>query len=80
MLTPRSRASVIVPERQVALDADVADEAPLRAGAPTWLAFVNTDDLRRGDGGRRADVLLDFDDFVDWLQANEVLDAERAAG
>jgi predicted RNA-binding Zn ribbon-like protein len=80
VLTTRPRPPVLVPERQVDLDAGAADEAPTHAGAPTWLAFVNTDDLRRGDGGRRADVLLDFDAFVDWLQANDVLDAERSAG
>ncbi|MDF1503572.1 CGNR zinc finger domain-containing protein [Roseisolibacter sp. H3M3-2] len=55
-----------------------------RAHEPAWLAFVNTDDgrrdeLRRADG-RRADVLTDFDAFVDWLQENDVVDAERAAG
>jgi hypothetical protein len=54
--------------------------ADARAVDPVWLAFVNTDDQRRGESGRRADVLLDFDEFVDWLQACDVLDAERASG
>jgi predicted RNA-binding Zn ribbon-like protein len=54
--------------------------ADTRAVDPVWLAFVNTDDQRRGESGRRADVLLDFDAFVDWLQACDVLDAERASG
>src|SRR5687768_4535028 len=49
-------------------------------GDRLWLDFVNTDDTRRTDGVRRPDVLLDFDLFVEWLQAADVLDAERAAG
>lgn len=88
-LTSRARpADVLITSRLGRADAtadahpasSVATEGPARGAAPKWLAFVNTDDLRRGDGGRRADVLLDFDAFVDWLQANDVLDAERASG
>jgi predicted RNA-binding Zn ribbon-like protein len=49
-------------------------------GDRLWLDFVNTDDTRRTDGGRRVDVLRDFDLFVEWLQAAAALDVERAAG
>jgi predicted RNA-binding Zn ribbon-like protein len=38
-----------------------------------WLDFVNTD-----SGGRGTDALNDFGRFVGWLEAAEVLDAERA--
>ena len=38
-----------------------------------WLDFVNTD-----SGGRGTDALNDFGRFVSWLEAAEVLDAERA--
>jgi predicted RNA-binding Zn ribbon-like protein len=69
----------IAPARDGAVPA-----AEARAHEPAWLAFVNTDDVRRDEvrraDGRRADVLTDFDAFVDWLQANDVVDAERAAG
>src|SRR6476620_2610393 len=39
-----------------------------------WLDFVNTD-----TGVRGADALHDFDRFVLWLEAANVLDAERSA-
>src|SRR3954454_13052054 len=42
-----------------------------------WLDFVNTDDVRRGV---RFDALREFETFVQWLEAANVLDAERAAG
>jgi predicted RNA-binding Zn ribbon-like protein len=58
--------------------------SPLLAAPPItlmgdrlWLDFVNTDDPRRS---RAEDVLLDFDAFLHWLRAAEVLDAERAGG
>lgn len=46
-------------------------------GERLWLDFVNTDDVRRG---MRVDLLRDFDAFVRWLEAAELLDAERAGG
>ena len=46
-------------------------------GERLWLDFVNTDDLVRG---QRADALVDFDAYVEWLQGATVLDAERAVG
>jgi predicted RNA-binding Zn ribbon-like protein len=46
-------------------------------GERLWLDFINTDDVRRGV---RVDVLRDFNLLVQWLEAAEVLDAERAAG
>jgi predicted RNA-binding Zn ribbon-like protein len=39
-----------------------------------WLDFVNTDATARG-----TDALYDFERFVHWLEAAQVLDAERAA-
>jgi predicted RNA-binding Zn ribbon-like protein len=60
--------------------AHVAEEPFALVGERLWLDFVNTDDTRPVDGRRRDDVLLDFDLFVDWLLAADVLDAERAAG
>jgi predicted RNA-binding Zn ribbon-like protein len=39
-----------------------------------WLNFVNTDAAERG-----TDALSDFERFVRWLEAVEVLDAERGA-
>ena len=55
-------------------------------GARLWLDFVNTDDAPRALAGERpaapgrVDALLDFDRYVAWLEAAELLDAERAAG
>jgi predicted RNA-binding Zn ribbon-like protein len=56
------------------------DARTLRAGQPfvlvaerLWLDFVNTDAVAGG-----TDALHDFDRFVRWLEAAEVLDAERA--
>ena len=46
-------------------------------GERLWLDFVNTDDLRRGV---RFDALREFEAFVQWLEAANVLDGERAAG
>jgi predicted RNA-binding Zn ribbon-like protein len=46
-------------------------------GGRLWLDFVNTEDVARD---RRVDGLVDFDAYIDWLQATAVLDAERAAG
>jgi len=46
-------------------------------GERLWLDFVNTDDLRRGV---RFDALREFETFVQWLEAANVVDAERAAG
>ena len=61
-----------------------AASLPLRDNAPfifigerLWLDFVNTDDLRRGV---RYDALREFETFVQWLEAANVVDAERAAG
>ena len=60
--------------------------ASFRSGAPPrrvpfafvaerlWLDFVNTD-----AGARGTDALHDFSHFTDWLQAAQVLDAERAS-
>ena len=39
-----------------------------------WLDFVNSDTGRRGN-----DALLDFERFVQWLEAAQVFDAERAS-
>lgn len=46
-------------------------------GERLWLDFVNTDDVRRGI---RSDALHEFETFVQWLEAANVLDGERAAG
>jgi len=46
-------------------------------GERLWLDFVNTDDLRRGV---RFDALREFETFVRWLEAANVLDGERATG
>ena len=45
-------------------------------GERLWLDFVNTEDTSRG---ARIDALVEFDEFVGWLQTATVLDAERAA-
>ena len=39
-----------------------------------WLDFVNSDNIVRG-----GDALYDFERFVRWLEAAQLLDAERAA-
>jgi predicted RNA-binding Zn ribbon-like protein len=39
-----------------------------------WLDFVNSDNIVRG-----SDALYDFERFVHWLEAAQLLDAERAA-
>ena len=46
-------------------------------GERLWLDFVNTDDVRRGV---RFDALREFETFVQWLEAANVVDPERAAG
>jgi predicted RNA-binding Zn ribbon-like protein len=46
-------------------------------GERLWLDFVNTDDVRRGV---RFDALREFEIFVQWLEAANVVDPERAAG
>ena len=46
-------------------------------GERLWLDFVNTDDLRRGV---RFDALREFETFVQWLEAANVVDGERSAG
>lgn len=46
-------------------------------GERLWLDFINTDDVRRG---AHVDALRDFSMLVQWLEAADVLDAERAAG
>lgn len=46
-------------------------------GERLWLDFVNTDDVRRGV---RFDALHEFETFVQWLEAANVVDGERAAG
>jgi len=54
------------------------DETPFTfIGERLWLDFVNTDDLRRGV---RFDALREFETFVQWLEAANVVDGERAAG
>ena len=69
-------------------DSSVADTAPAPLtsrdetpftfiGERLWLDFVNTDDLRRGV---RVDALREFETFVQWLEAANVVDGERAAG
>jgi len=45
-------------------------------GERLWLDFVNTEDTSRG---ARRDALVEFEEFVRWLQAAMVLDVERAA-
>ena len=64
--------------------ADTTRAAPRRddpsfifIGERLWLDFVNTDDVRRGV---RFDALHEFETFVQWLEAANVLDEERAAG
>lgn len=44
-------------------------------GGRLWLDFVNTDDARLGV---RLDTIVSFERFVDWLEAAQVVDAERA--
>lgn len=46
-------------------------------GERLWLDFVNTDDVRRGV---RFDALHEFETFVQWLEAANVVDTERSAG
>ena len=46
-------------------------------GERLWLDFVNTDDVRRGV---RFDALREFETFVQWLEAANVVDGERASG
>jgi predicted RNA-binding Zn ribbon-like protein len=46
-------------------------------GERLWLDFVNTDDVRRGV---RFDALREFETFVQWLEAANVVDGERAGG
>ena len=46
-------------------------------GERLWLDFVNTDDVRRGV---RFDALREFETFVQWLEAANVVDGERSAG
>ena len=46
-------------------------------GERLWLDFVNTDDMRRGV---RFDALREFETFVQWLEAANVVDGERSAG
>ena len=64
--------------------ADTRAASPLTRDAPfifigerLWLDFVNTDDLRRGV---RYDALREFETFVQWLEAANVVDVERATG
>ena len=46
-------------------------------GERLWLDFVNTDDVRRNV---RFDALREFETFVQWLEAANVVDGERASG
>jgi len=46
-------------------------------GERLWLDFVNTDDVRRGT---RVDLLRDFESLVRFLEAEDILDQERASG
>ena len=46
-------------------------------GERLWLDFVNTDDVRRGV---RFDALHELETFVEWLEAANVIDVERASG
>src|SRR5436309_1470911 len=48
---------------------ETRDEPFVFVGDRLWLDFVNTDDVHRGDGTTRVDVLRDFDWFVAWLRA-----------
>jgi predicted RNA-binding Zn ribbon-like protein len=45
-------------------------------GGRLWLDFVNTDDARLGV---RVDTIGSFERFVEWLEAAQVVDGERAA-
>jgi predicted RNA-binding Zn ribbon-like protein len=76
MLEPRLESSIA--------DSAHSPSSTRREGTPfvfigerLWLDFVNTDDLRRGV---RFDALREFETFVQWFEAANVLDAERAAG
>jgi len=53
------------------------DHAFIFIGERLWLDFVNTDDMRRGV---RFDALREFETFVQWLEAANVLDGERSTG
>lgn len=64
----------------ISLERDIpATEEPIAfVGERLWLDFVNSDDAARNRKGVRIDSLDSFDDFVRWLSAARVLDAERA--
>lgn len=58
------------------MPAPATDRSPVFIGGRLWLDFVNTDDARRG---LRVDTIADFEAFVQWLAAAQVVDGERAA-
>src|SRR5215216_1726088 len=76
MLEPRSESS-LADSAQSPVSSRRAATPFIFIGERLWLDFVNTDDVRRGV---RFDALREFETFVQWLEAANVLDAERAAG
>lgn len=58
-------------------DFSANDESIVFVGERLWLDFVNSDDAARR--GMHTDSLDSFENFVHWLSASRVLDAERAA-
>ena len=53
-------------------------------GTRPWLDFVNSDDATgtggSGDPSLRVDALASFESFVAWLEAAQLLDADRTGG
>src|SRR4051812_8159424 len=75
MLEPSFETSVA--DSPSAASARRENAAFIFIGERLWLDFVNTDDLRRGV---RYDALREFETFVQWLEAANVVDGDRAAG
>jgi len=71
------RAEPVVDSARAPSPARREDTPFIFIGERLWLDFVNTDDMRRGV---RFDALREFETFVQWLEAANVVDAERAAG
>ena len=73
MLEHRFESSIADSARATRRD----DPSFIFIGERLWLDFVNTDEVRRNV---RFDALREFETFVQWLEAANVVDAERAAG
>lgn len=71
------RADTLVETAGTPISATRDEEPFVFIAERLWLDFVNTDDIRRGI---RFDALREFETFVQWLEAANVVDAERGAG